>query len=64
MVKTKKDRPRMQFVLCDKCNDSYYLRSDISKEERRKLGWVRKWSWRKFRFLWLCPPCAPRASLP
>ena len=64
MQKEMKYIPYMAIVPCEKCGDEYWLRSNITKEERKKLGWRRKWSWKKFCFIWLCPLCAPKIKLP
>lgn len=39
---------------CDKCGRNWLADTD---ENMKNRGWARKWYWRKFRFIWICPIC-------
>jgi Fe2+ or Zn2+ uptake regulation protein len=53
--------PHQVMVGCEQCGAMWSLLSCKinDKEARKKAGWKRKWSWHKFRFIWICPLCNP-----
>jgi len=42
-------------VVCGKCGRHW--RCDSNKQNMLNSGWERRWSWRKFRFIWVCLTC-------
>ncbi len=44
-----------QQVHCGRC--ARHFMSDGIKENLINRGWRRKWSWRRFRYIWVCPIC-------
>lgn len=40
---------------CGKCGRRYM--ADGKPENMINRGWTRKWSWRKFSFIWVCQIC-------
>jgi len=46
----------IQQVHCGICTRHFL--DDGKKENLLNRGWKRKWSWHKFRFIWLCPICS------
>ena len=56
MGKTK-HCPYMEEQKCDECGKVVYFESNRLTEDKIKRGWKRKWSWREFRFRWICLLC-------
>lgn len=39
---------------CAKCDREYV---SLINSDKKLSKWQRKWSWRKLRFVWVCPIC-------
>ena len=55
--------PHMVIVNCEKCGGAWFFQSDKLDEERTSHRWKHKWSWSKFRHIWLCFLCVADAEL-